>query len=83
MRDALRGGNKEPLIDDEEWIKIKNFNANELETWDQRNEISTGRKRKHMELTLKLNKQGPLRLKALCPEERAQPWILIRAKRRN
>ena len=37
--------------------KIKNYNANELETWDQRDAMSTGRKWKRADLVLKLNKQ--------------------------
>ena len=47
--------NKAPLIDDEEWIKIKYYNTGELETWDQRNALPTGRKWKHMGVSLKSN----------------------------
>ena len=41
-RDDSRDYNKDPSIDDEEWVKIKNYNTIELETWGHRNEFPTG-----------------------------------------
>ena len=55
-RDESRDGN-EPMLDGEEWIKIHNYNTIELETWDQRNAMTTGRKWKHADLSSKLNNQ--------------------------
>ena len=43
-RDESRDENKDPLIDDEERVKIKSYNSSELETWEQRGEVPTGRK---------------------------------------
>ena len=57
QRGESRGGNKGPSVDDDGWVKIKNYNASELEKWDQRGErVSTGRKWEHMDLLLKLNR---------------------------
>ena len=44
------------MIEDEEWIKIENYNAGGLETWGQRGDLPTGRKRKRMDLSLGLNR---------------------------
>ena len=45
------------MIDDEDWVKIENDNASDLETWGPRNDLSTGRMWRNMDLALKLNRQ--------------------------
>ena len=47
-----RDETEEPLIEDGEWGKIKNYNAIDLETWDQRDELPAGRKWKNADLAL-------------------------------
>ena len=42
-RDETRDEEKEPLIDDEEWIKIKNYDSRRLETWGQWEGLTPGR----------------------------------------
>ena len=50
-----RNETKEPLIDDEGWEIVRNYNASDLETRDQRADMSKGRKREYLGHALKLD----------------------------